>query len=32
VPKGETPVLVYTFNWKKLSISAVFGYLWDAKQ
>jgi hypothetical protein len=32
VPKGENPVLVYTFNWKKLSISAVFGYLWDAKQ
>ncbi len=21
-PKGETPVLVYAFNWKKLSISA----------
>jgi hypothetical protein len=24
--KGETPVLVYAFNWKKLSISAALGY------
>jgi len=31
-PKGETPVLVYAFNWKKLSISAALGYSWDGKR
>ena len=31
-PKGETPVLVYAFNWKKLSISAALGYRWDGKR
>lgn len=31
-PKGETPVLVHAFNWKKLSISAALGYRWDGKR
>ena len=31
-PKGETPVLVYASNWKKLSISAALGYRWDGKR
>jgi hypothetical protein len=25
-------VLVYAFNWKKLSISAALGYRWDGKR
>ncbi len=28
-PKGETPVLIHAFNWKKLSVSAALGYRWD---
>ena len=28
-PKGETPVLIHSFNWKKLSISAALAYRWD---
>jgi transposase len=28
-PKGETPVLIHSFNWKKLSICATIGYRWD---
>lgn len=28
-PKGETPVLIHSFNWKKLSICAAIGYRWD---
>jgi transposase len=28
-PKGETPVLIHAFNWKKLSICAALGYRWD---
>ena len=31
-PKGETPVLVYAFNWKKLSISAALGYRCDGER
>jgi transposase len=30
-PKGETPVLIHSFNWKKLSISAAIGYRWDGR-
>jgi hypothetical protein len=25
-------VLVYAFNWKKLSLSAALGYRWDGKR
>jgi transposase len=28
-PKGETPVLIHAFNWKKMSICAALGYRWD---
>src|SRR5437879_11205278 len=28
-PKGETPVLIHSFNWSKISISTVLGYRWD---
>ena len=28
-PKGETPVLIHAYNWKKMSISAALGYRWD---
>lgn len=30
-PKGETPILIHAFNWKKMSISAVLAYRWDGK-
>lgn len=30
-PKGETPVLVHAFSWKKLSICAALGYRWDGE-
>ena len=31
-PRGETPVLVQAFNWKKMSISAVLAYRWDGRR
>src|SRR5712692_4605644 len=31
-PKGETPVLIHSFNWKKLSICAAIGYRWDGRR
>jgi len=31
-PKGETPVVVHPFNWKKLSISGALAYRWDGKR
>ena len=31
-PRGKTPVLCHTFNWKKLSICAALGYRWDGKE
>ena len=31
-PKGETPVLIHAFNWKKLSICAALGYRWDGQR
>jgi transposase len=30
-PKGETPVLIHAFNWKKMSICAALGYRWDGR-
>jgi transposase len=31
-PKGETPVLIHAFNWKKLSLCAAIGYRWDGRR
>jgi hypothetical protein len=31
-PKGETPILIHTFNWKKMSICAALGYRWDGQR
>ena len=32
VTKGETPVLIHAFNWKKMSASAALVYRWDGKR
>jgi len=31
-PKGETPVLIHAFNWKKLSVCAALGYRWGGQR
>lgn len=31
-PKGQTPVLIHAFNWKKLSVAAALGYRWDGRR
>jgi hypothetical protein len=31
-PKGQTPVVVHSYKWDKLSISAVIAYRWDRKR
>jgi transposase len=31
-PKGETPVVVHSYNWKKISICAAIAYRWDGKR
>ncbi len=31
-PKGETPVLIHAFNWKKMSVCAALGYRWDGRR
>lgn len=31
-PKGETPVLTYNFNWKKMSLGTALAYHWDGRQ
>jgi hypothetical protein len=31
-PRGQTPVLIHAFNWKKLSICAALAYRWDGKR
>ncbi len=31
-PKGETPVLVHAFNWKKMSIATALAFSWDGKR
>jgi transposase len=31
-PKGETPVLIHAFNWKKMSLCAALGYRWDGRR
>jgi transposase len=31
-PRGETPVVVHSYNWKKISICAAIAYRWDGKR
>lgn len=31
-PKGQTPVVVHSYKWKKLSVSAATAYRWDGKR
>jgi len=31
-PRGETPVLIHAFNWKKMSVAAALAYRWDGKR
>lgn len=31
-PKGQTPVLIHAFNWKKMSICAALGFRWDGRR
>ena len=31
-PKGETPVLLHAFNWKKMSIATALAFSWDGKR
>jgi hypothetical protein len=31
-PKGETPILIHAFNWKKMSIAAALAYSWDGRR
>jgi len=31
-PRGETPVLIHAFNWKKLSLCAALAYRWDGRR
>ncbi|MBM3748919.1 MAG: transposase [Acidobacteria bacterium] len=31
-PRGETPVLIHAFNWKKLSICTALAYRWDGRR
>lgn len=31
-PRGQTPVIIHPFNWKKLSICSFLVYRWDGKR
>jgi len=31
-PRGETPVLIHAFNWKRMSVCAALAYRWDGKR
>ena len=31
-PRGQTPIVVHPFNWKKLSICSVIAYWWNGKR
>jgi hypothetical protein len=31
-PKGETPVLIHAFNWKRMSAAAALAYRWDGRR
>jgi transposase len=30
-PRGETPVLIHAFNWKKLSVATALAFRWDGR-
>jgi transposase len=30
--KGQTPIVVHSYNWKKMSISGTLAYRWDGKR
>ncbi len=31
-PRGQTPLLIHAFNWKKLSVSVALGFRWDGRR
>lgn len=31
-PKGETPILIHAFNWKRMSAAAALAYRWDGRR
>src|SRR5438132_799222 len=31
-PRGETPVLIHAFNWKKLSVAIAVAFRWDRRR
>ena len=31
-PRGDTPVLIHAFNWKKLSVAAALAFRWDGRR
>jgi transposase len=31
-PKGETPIVIHSYNWKKISICAAIAYRWDGRR
>jgi transposase len=31
-PRGETPILIHAFNWKKMSIAAALAFSWNGKR
>jgi transposase len=31
-PRGETPVLIHPFNWKKLSVAMALAFRWDGRR
>jgi transposase len=31
-PRGQTPVIIHSYNWKKISICAAIAYRWDGKR
>jgi transposase len=31
-PRGQTPVLIHSFNWKKMSVAAALAYRWDGER
>ncbi len=31
-PRGQTPVLIHSFNWKRMSVAAALAYRWDGQR
>jgi transposase len=31
-PRGETPILIHAFNWKKLSVAMALAFRWDGRR